>query len=228
MLSMAKGKAATASAPGADKSRTQRWGVGTMAIATINGMLRRILTALRVHRHSPFTMAEYLRSLGAQIGRDCFIVPSNLGTEPYLVKIGNHVAIADGVLFLNHDGGAWVFRGWIPDLQSFGPIVIDDNCFIGQRAILGPGIHIGANSVVGAGSLVISDVPPNTLVVGVPARPFGSLAKYREKCLLRWAEQRPPDTELSDSETWWAARHYAENRERLRRRLVALFSYRMT
>ena len=150
-----------------------------------------------------------------------------MATSAYLVKIGNHVAIADGVLFLTHDCGTWVLRQQFPDVQSFGPIVIEDNCFIGHRAILMPNIHIGPNAIVAAGSVVFSDVAPNSLVMGAPARPFGSLAKYREKCFVRWSEQRPPDVELACAETWWAAHSYRENRERLRRHLMSHFRTRL-
>ncbi len=197
-------------------------------IQFVKSVARRIARAYRLRGRSPQTTAKYLRGAGAQIGRDCFIVPDDLGSEPFLIRIGNHVAIADGVSFLSHDAGAWIFRGEIPDLQGFGPIVIEDNCFIGQRAILGPNIHVGPNSVVAAGSLVIADVPPNTLVMGVPARPFGSLAKYGEKCLAKWSQQRPPRVALSPSDTWWSSPNYASNRERLKAHLLDLFHDRLS
>ncbi len=189
----------------------------------VRDLYRRFRTSLELRKYTPSTIAEYFRRLGAQVGEGCYIVPTSLGTEPYLVRIGNHVAIAQGVTFITHDGAAWVFRDEVPDLQIFGPIIIEDNCFIGQGAILCPNIRIGPNSVVAAGSLVISDVPPNTVVVGVPARPFGSLEKYREKCLQRWAQQRPPDIVLRPGESWWNCRDYSRNRERLKRHLLRQF-----
>jgi serine acetyltransferase len=124
---------------------------------------------------------------------------------------------------MTHDGAAWVFRDEDPDIQVFGPIVIEDNCIVGVGAILGPNIRIGRNSVVGAGSVVISDVPPNTIVMGVPARPLGSVEKYRQKCLERWAQQRPPDAVVEPGATWWNSRHLEANRERLRAHLLAAF-----
>ncbi len=183
----------------------------------------RVKTSLEKRRYTPYNIAEYLRKLGAQVGDGCFIVPTSLGTEPYLVKIGNHVAIAGGVQFVTHDGAVWVFRQEIPDLQVFGPIVIEDNCIIGQSAILFPNIRIGRNSVVGAGSVVISDVAPNSIVMGVPARAFGALEKYREKALARWAEQRPPDMLIEPGATWWNSTHFSANRAKLRARLLEVF-----
>ncbi|GAI46775.1 unnamed protein product, partial [marine sediment metagenome] len=127
------------------------------------------------------------------IGENCDILVSSLGTEPYLVRIGNHVFISPGVVFHTHDGGVWIFREEVPDIRVFGPIIIEDNCIIGQGAILLPNIRIGRNSIVGAGSVVISDVPPNSIVMGVPARAISSIHKYKERCITRWKEQKPPE-----------------------------------
>lgn len=186
-------------------------------------IFQRIRAAYEFRNHTPYTIAEYFRQQGAQVGENCYIVPRSLGMEPYLVKIGNHVAIARGVLFNTHDGGPWLFRDEIPDMQVFGPIVIEDNCVIGANAILFANVRIGRNSIVGAGSIVINDVPPNTIVMGVPARPFGAVEKYKEKCIERWNAQRPADTVLEPGETWWNSKHFDENRRKLRRHLTQLF-----
>ena len=49
------------------------------------------------------------------------------------------------------------------------PIVIEDNVWIGGRAVVLPNVTIGRNAVVGAGAVVTRDVPSNTVVVGNPA-----------------------------------------------------------
>lgn len=189
----------------------------------IREFYRKVRTSLEKRKYNPYTRAEYLRKSGAQVGEGCYIIPTDVGAEPYLVKIGNRVAIASGVTFVTHDGATWVFRDTVPDCQVFGPIVIEDNCILGQNVILFPNIKIGRNSVVGAGSVVITDVPPNSIVMGNPARPFGSLEKYREKCLERWSQQRPPDVEIEPGATWWSSKHFRANRARLRKHLQQLF-----
>lgn len=188
-------------------------------------LFSKILSRLssRSRQYDRFTIAERFREQGAQIGEGCSIIPTNLGTEPYLVKIGNHVTIAAGVAFMTHDGGPWIFRDEIPDLQVFGPIIIEDNCVVGQNAILFPNIRIGRNSIVGASSVVISDVPPDTIVMGVPARAFGSVQKYKEKCVERWARQKPQGCVIDPGENWWNTKHFDSNRKKLKEHLLELF-----
>ncbi|MGB3736748.1 MAG: DapH/DapD/GlmU-related protein [Ilumatobacter sp.] len=61
------------------------------------------------------------------------------------------------------------------DPPESNPITIEDNVWLGARVIVFPGVTIGENSVVGIGSIVTSDVPPNTVVAGNPARHIRSL-----------------------------------------------------
>ena len=55
------------------------------------------------------------------------------------------------------------------------PITIETNVWIGATATILPGVTIGANSVVAAGAVVTRDVPPATLVAGVPAKVIRNL-----------------------------------------------------
>ncbi len=173
--------------------------------------------------YDEYTIARYFRKQGAQIGENCRILVRSLGEEPYLVKIGNHVTIAAGVVFITHDGAAWIGREQVPDLQVFGPIVIDDNSVIGQGVKLFPNIHIGQNTIIGAGSTVISDIPSDTIALGIPARPMGSVKKYLEKCIERWGTQKPPDIIIEKGNDWWHSKNYLQNREKLRKHLIKIF-----
>jgi acetyltransferase-like isoleucine patch superfamily enzyme len=185
--------------------------------------LKQLQHSIELNKYNRFTIAEYFRNQGAQIGEGCSIIPRFLGTESYLVKIGNNVAISEGVMFITHDGAVWGFRKEFPNLQVFGTIIIEDNCVIGQNAILFPNIRIGENSIIGAGSVVISDIPSNTIAIGVPARAFGSVEKYKEKCVAKWNDQKPPDCVIEEGSDWWHSKHYEENRKKLKIHLMNLF-----
>jgi acetyltransferase-like isoleucine patch superfamily enzyme len=203
------------------RARLRRWRPPLWGFAS--SLWRRLHLKWELHGYTPHTIAAYLRRQGAQIGEGCVIIPTTLGTEPYLVKLGHRVVIAGGVTFITHDGATALFRHEVPELQNFGPIVIEDNVVVGFNAVLFGNIRIGADSIVGAGSVVIADVPPGTIVMGNPARPIGSTAKYREKALARWALQKPPGMRIEPGATWWNSRHYARNRELLRAHLLKVF-----
>lgn len=152
----------------------------------IKSLVERITLSLRLRRYDEWTIENYLRARGMRIGWHNRIYTREFGTEPYLVRIGSHCTITAGVRFITHDGGAWVFREEIPRLNAFGKIDIRDNCFIGAGAMILPNITIGPNAVVGAGSIVTRDVPPDTVVAGVPARRICALGEYRTKLVKEW------------------------------------------
>ena len=133
-----------------------------------------------------------LRKSGVRIGERCRIYTSNFGTEPYLVRIGNHCTVTSGVRFITHDGSCWVLRDELANLQDFGPIVVEDNCFIGVNAVILPGVRIGPNAIVGAGSIVTKDVPPGMVVGGVPARVLMPIGDYRNKKMKNDAARDVP------------------------------------
>ena len=54
--------------------------------------------------------------------------------------------------------------------KEVSPVVIEDDVWIGLRAIILPGVRIGRSSVIGAGAVVTKDIPPYSIVGGVPAR----------------------------------------------------------
>ena len=132
-----------------------------------------------------------LISRGLQIADDCRMVDRpNFGSEPYLISIGKHVTISGGVSFITHDGGSWVFRGRerYGNVIKYGRITVHDNCFIGYRSILMPGISIGPNSVVASGAVVTRDVHPNNVYGGVPAKFICSVEDYAERSLQKTPE----------------------------------------
>ena len=120
-----------------------------------------------------------------KVGVGCEILTTTVpfGSEPYLIEIGNYVRITSGVKFCTHDGGMWVLRhnGMLENADYFGRIKIEDNVHIGWDSIIMPGVTIGKNTVIGVGSIVTKDIPPNSVAVGSPARVIKSIDEYYEK-----------------------------------------------
>lgn len=191
---------------------------------------RRLKSAYEMRKYDDYTIAECFRKQGARVGENCRILIKVLADEPYLVKIGNHVTIAGGVALMTHDGGGWLFSEEFPDLQVFGKIEIQNNCFIGARSMILPNVIIGSNSIVAAGAVVTKNVPANSIVAGVPAKVISSVIAYKEKCLKKWEEQRPPDylIDLQRGVSYKPSYIYKLkssplNRARLRKHLTKLF-----
>lgn len=66
-------------------------------------------------------------------------------------------------------------------LEYAKPIVIEDDVWVGGRAVVLGGVCIGEGAVVGAGSVVTKDVPPFSIVVGNPARVLRKIEKDKEE-----------------------------------------------
>ena len=74
-----------------------------------------------------------------------------------------------------------MFRDKVPDLEITKPITLGDKVYIGNNAILLPGVTVGSNVVIGAGAIVTKNVPSNSVVAGVPAKVIRSADQYFEK-----------------------------------------------
>jgi acetyltransferase-like isoleucine patch superfamily enzyme len=68
-----------------------------------------------------------------------------------------------------------------PSHVPAAPVTIDENVFIGSDVIVLKGVHIGRNSVIGAGSVVTQDVPPDSVAAGIPCRVIGSVRAGSEQ-----------------------------------------------
>lgn len=133
-----------------------------------------------------FNPIKYARKKGVKIGEKCRIVESpKWGSEPWLIEIGNHVEISFQCAFITHDGATWTFRDKdrYKNVIRFSRIRIGDNSSIGARTIIMPGVTIGNDVIVGAGSLVTKSIPSGEIWGGVPAKYITSVMEYAEKCL---------------------------------------------
>ncbi len=113
---------------------------------------------------------KYWRKKGMKIGENCHFETMAFSTEPYLIEIGNNVAIAYGTNLVTHDGGIWCMRKEFNDGDIFGKIKIGNNVFIGMNCIILPNTIIGNNCIVGAGSVLRGKYPDDSIIIGNPAK----------------------------------------------------------
>ena len=132
---------------------------------------------------------ELLHQIFAEVGEGCYIEPplrANWGSHTHLgnhvyanfnltlvddthVYIGDHVMIGPNVTI--SAAGHPIEPNLRREAMQFNmPVRIEENVWIGAGAILLPGVTIGKNSVIGAGSVVTRDIPENVVAVGVPCR----------------------------------------------------------
>ena len=134
--------------------------------------------------------AKMLKNMFAEIGEDCYIEPplhSNWGgkhvhfgkgvyanfnltlVDDTHIYVGDHTMIGPNVVL------ATAGHPILPELRPLAyqynmPIHIGKNCWLGAGVIVLPGITIGDNSVIGAGSVVTKDIPANVVAVGNPCK----------------------------------------------------------
>ncbi|MDV8927384.1 CatB-related O-acetyltransferase [Leuconostoc mesenteroides] len=102
------------------------------------------------------------------------------GSENECLQVGNYVSIADDVLFSlggNHNIESStvypykvMFLGEKTEAISKGPIIVEDDVWIGEGAYILSGVKIGQGAVIAAKSVITKNVPPYTVVGGVPAK----------------------------------------------------------
>jgi maltose O-acetyltransferase len=144
---------------------------------------------------------------GLKIGKNthildgCFLDPSHC----YLISLGDNCTICPNVRMIAHDASTKKILGF----TKMGRIDIKDDCFIGDSAIILPNTTIGPRSIVGAGSVVTKNVPPNMIAAGNPARIISSVEDYIKKI-----------REMSKGKTIYPHEYYIENLDEAKRREI--------
>lgn len=129
---------------------------------------------------------EVCKARGMKVGKDViFIEAPAFGSEPYLIEIGDKTKITAGCTFINHDGAMYTIRSMekYKDARNFGRIKLGENCFVGNNCTFLPGSQMGNNCILGAGSVLNSSMPNNTVFAGVPAKFICNIEEYGDKAL---------------------------------------------
>ncbi len=146
-----------------------------------------------------------LKSMFAEIGEDCYIEPPfyanwggkhvHFGSHVYAnfgltcvddthIYVGDYTMLAPRVIL------ATAGHPILPELrerafQYNAPIHIGRNCWLGAGVIVLPGVSIGENTVIGAGSVVTKDIPSNVVAVGSPCRVLRSINEHDQEVYFR-------------------------------------------
>jgi len=141
-----------------------------------------------------------LRLAGYQVGRGVYLgedlIIQDEISDRGRITIGERVAIASRVTLVtvSSPNNSELSEVYPP---VHGSIIIEDDAWIGTAAVILPGVHIGAGSVIGASALVTRSVPSGAIVKGIPARVSGYV-RFDKNCrgtspvaLPAWFPARP-------------------------------------
>lgn len=125
-----------------------------------------------VERHCRFSISQAPDAANASIsvGPRTLIGEGTHITAHGQLKIGSDVLIAARCYITEARHGTARGKPIREQSQTFAPISVEDDVWIGTGAVITPGVTVGTGSIVGANAVVTHDVPPYTIVGGVPAR----------------------------------------------------------
>lgn len=156
---------------------------------------------------------QLLKEMLAEVGEGCYIEPPfhanwgghhvHLGSHVYanfnLTMVDDtHIYVGDCTMFAPNVVVATAGHPILPDLRQYGyqynaPVHIGRCCWIGAGALIMPGVTIGDNSVIGAGSVVTKDIPANVVAVGNPCRVLRPISEHDRQFYFK---DRPIDPSL--------------------------------
>lgn len=122
---------------------------------------------------------NYARHIGVKIGDNNLIGKSHWSSEPYLITVGNNCQLTNCQIFTH--GGGQVIRHIHSDFDVFGKVSIGDYVYIGTNALIMPGVTIGNNVLIAAGSVVTKSIPSGLVVGGNPAKTICTIEEYYQR-----------------------------------------------
>lgn len=124
---------------------------------------------------------------GINIGNYCLLCPGTRISAATEITIGDNCMMANGTYISDSDAHGIYDRSY--PVGKTAPIILEDNVWVGDSSIITKGVTIGENSIIGAGSVVVKSIPPNTIAAGNPARVVKEL---------------DPDKKITTRKDWYA------------------------
>jgi len=110
-----------------------------------------------------------------EIGNHTFINFGSSIAARASVKIGSYCHLGHYTFVMDNDQHDVVRHSELPRSE---PVIIEDHVWIGSKAVILPGVHIGSRAVIGAGSIVTKDIPSRCVAAGNPARVLRRLTEF--------------------------------------------------
>ncbi len=163
----------------------------------------------------------YLRkhNVFGHIGQNVTIMDRKVPLYANLIRIHDNVKIASNVSFVTHDITHVMLNKMLGEKtyrETVGCIEIMDNVFVGTNVTILNNVRIGANTIIAAGAVVTKDVPPNSIVGGVPAKVICTLDEYLSRRKNLYPEEMAPKRQLvSDELAKYLWREFLQNRKEM-------------
>ena len=152
-------------------------GETTKPVRGVRKLARRLARWLAFRCPLPGLRTALLRASGVRVGDGAFINQGVWFIDELdgAIRVGARVSIAPGVCLVAASDPNDSRLRELYDCERRKPVVLDDDCWLGANAVVLPGVRVGQRAVVGSGAVVTRDVPDDTVVVGVPAKPIGKV-----------------------------------------------------
>ena len=138
---------------------------------------------LKIYRLLFWSVEKQARYVGVTVGKGNFLSSRFWSSEPYLITIGDYCALTEGVKIHTH-GGAHAVYSKVPNFDVFGKVKLGNYVYVGNNAQIMPGVTVGDNVIIAAGSIVTKSVPSNVVVGGNPAKILSTLDSFIEKNII--------------------------------------------
>lgn len=134
---------------------------------------------ITLYRRICWPLEKQARYAGVQMGKNNFISSRFWSSEAYLINIGSNCQLTAGCKLLTHGGGN-VVRSMHPKFDCFGKVTLGDYVYVGTNSLIMPGVTIGNNVLIAAGSVVTKSIPNNVVIGGNPAKIICKIDEYLE------------------------------------------------